>query len=1118
MRKLFLCTVFCCFTMLATSQNKNANSEQNQYFDEKAAIEQCISKGMKTSEIKGYVQFLKNDFSSKTALAKQNHKHTPYENSSDKIQETVIYLNPNKTSSASCPNMGFEQLSFSSWTGSYGMVSTGNAGSGFPTYSQTSPTIVNTAGNNVSLVNTINYHTIMTTAATNPVYPNCTGYDSIACKVVGTNTISQIPVVSPFSLDGASVRMNGANPNYRGCKLKYITTTSATNKKLSYSFALVLYNGGHTAEESPYFKVEVKNESTGALLTSCNSSAVFNVTAPLASDSIFTSPFGFNDIMCRKWRLYTIDLSSLPLGSNVSVNFEVAGCSQGGHWGYAYVDAECGATGSGGGPDYITSNMCSGSTTASLIAPLGYTGYQWLNPSSNPIAGATSNTLSVSNPTVGNIYSVQLTGSNGCVETKTVTVATSSITITNISATGTCLGGNLGSATVNINGGNGAISYTWTSISTGSVISNNPTAVNLSPGNYSVNISSGTCGQSSATVTVPVSAPAYYQQTKTYCGNNTFISTNIGTNYQWYMGTTPIPAPNGTSDTLSISNPINGSNYTVVYTNAGNCRDSIRYIINQVAGGSIYINNIANVCPGNSNGSVVLNLSPINPSPYSYSIKDISNNVVSNATNSSTTYSVINLSAGTYTSTVNDGNCTYNNIFIINAIQTSFTMTGANTSSCSPSDTARINFNFGAVTPSVCALSSSGNCTTPNAIQIGNGTAINSNTSYPAIYSNWYKNARHQLLYRASELQASGVQPGKLSSISFNISSIAGTTVYPNFTIKMKCTTVNDLFGASFDNSGLTQVYSSPSVNINTGWNTYQFPTAYEWDGVSNILIDVCSDLTTNYTNNSSSPYTVTSFGSVLYFNNDVTVACMTTNVANSSPNRPNIIFENCGSTSPSSYTISVSSNGAIVQNSNNTAIKVVPAITPTTAIVYTITITNPQGGCTASQTYTMSSGLSAVATASNASCGSCANGAVQVTTNCGTGPYTYSWSPGGATTQSVSGLLPGCYTVTITDSNSNSAMSVACVSFSTKLEEVSETNGLIIYPNPGNGIFNLLSNDILNKIDIIVFNPLGQSVFSESFKTTKDVTVDISKLSKGIYYLKATTDNGSKLFKLILE
>jgi gliding motility-associated-like protein len=267
---------------------------------------------------------------------------------------------------------------------------------------------------------------------------------------------------------------------------------------------------------------------------------------------------------------------------------------------------------------------------------------------------------------------------------------------------------------------------------------------------------------------------------------------------------------------------------------------------------------------------------------------------------------------------------------------------------------------FGETAPTSCALSSSGSCTTPNSIQVGFGTSVNSTTSYPAIYSNWYRNARHQILYKASELIAAGVQAGKLSSISWNITSISGTTSYPNFTIKMKCTNDQDLTSTAFDNSGLTQVYFAPTANIAVGWNTYNFPTAYEWDGVSNILIDVCTDQTSGFTNNSSSPYTITSFNSVRWFNSDPTVACMTTNAANGfTPNttfRPNIKFGNCGASNPASYTVVVSSgNGTITANYANDSIRIAPTFTTpptgTGIVIYSVSVTNPVGNCVTTQT-----------------------------------------------------------------------------------------------------------------------------------------------------------------------
>jgi hypothetical protein len=54
---------------------------------------------------------------------------------------------------------------------------------------------------------------------------------------------------------------------------------------------------------------------------------------------------------------------------------------------------------------------------------------------------------------------------------------------------------------------------------------------------------------------------------------------------------------------------------------------------------------------------------------------------------------------------------------------------------------------------------------------IGTGNIENGVTDYPAPYGNWYWGARHQILILASELQAAGVNPGLITSLSFDVVS-----------------------------------------------------------------------------------------------------------------------------------------------------------------------------------------------------------------------------------------------------------------------------------------------------------------------------------------------------------
>ncbi|HXC06676.1 MAG TPA: PKD domain-containing protein, partial [Bacteroidia bacterium] len=84
----------------------------------------------------------------------------------------------------------------------------------------------------------------------------------------------------------------------------------------------------------------------------------------------------------------------------------------------------------------------------------------------------------------------------------------------------------------------------------------------------------------------------------------------------------------------------------------------------------------------------------------------------------------------------------------------------------------------------------------------------------------------------------------------------------------------------------------------------------------------------------------------------------------------------------------------------------------------YTCTIKDANG-CSLPYTITITQPVALTATTSStpSSCGN-ANGSVTATPSGGAGSYTFSWSPGGATTSTVPNLLAGTYTCLITDAN----------------------------------------------------------------------------------------------------
>ena len=84
---------------------------------------------------------------------------------------------------------------------------------------------------------------------------------------------------------------------------------------------------------------------------------------------------------------------------------------------------------------------------------------------------------------------------------------------------------------------------------------------------------------------------------------------------------------------------------------------------------------------------------------------------------------------------------------------------------------------------------------------------------------------------------------------------------------------------------------------------------------------------------------------------------------------------------------------------------------------MHTVTVTDA-AGCDAVENGTVGAGdgISTDFIVTDASCADNPSGIVTAQPADGSGTYTYLWAPGGATSQGISGLVPGAYTVTVTD------------------------------------------------------------------------------------------------------
>jgi len=174
--------------------------------------------------------------------------------------------------------------------------------------------------------------------------------------------------------------------------------------------------------------------------------------------------------------------------------------------------------------------------------------------------------------------------------------------------------------------------------------------------------------------------------------------------------------------------------------------------------------------------------------------------------------------------------------------------------------------------------------------EIGNGTATNTTTGQPAPYGTYMKNFRQQYLVLASELNDEGGGPGNIYSVGFNVQALNNCSPMPNYRIRIKPTT-QTVLTTTFEVGDYVQVFQANEFMPVEGWNTHGFSTPYVWDGAANLLIDIVTDLIPGtYTQNASSPYTVTALNSSLRYQSDSAVA-LDSATGTVSVNRANMKF-----------------------------------------------------------------------------------------------------------------------------------------------------------------------------------------------------------------------------------
>jgi gliding motility-associated-like protein len=263
-------------------------------------------------------------------------------------------------------------------------------------------------------------------SATQHVIQTVGGYDA---TVGGTI----LPVVPPGG--GSSSLMLGDGPTTGGlaARASISFTVSAANANFTYRYAVVLQDpvSGHTDPERPYFNVHIRDGSGN--LISCGEYMVL-AKPPIVG---FTETSPGSAIWYRNWTTVFVPLNSY-IGQCVTVQFTSSDCSQGGHFGYAYIDGDCDPL------TLLTSSpsVCGGSSVI-LTAPPGGASYAWTNTAGGTTGIVGSTTGQTATVNAGGTYQCLITSVSGasCTTTLTITIGSApSSPVASFTNTTSCAG------------------------------------------------------------------------------------------------------------------------------------------------------------------------------------------------------------------------------------------------------------------------------------------------------------------------------------------------------------------------------------------------------------------------------------------------------------------------------------------------------------------------------------------------------------------------------------------------------------------------------------------------------------------------------------------------------
>ncbi|HRZ49110.1 MAG TPA: GEVED domain-containing protein [Bacteroidales bacterium] len=181
----------------------------------------------------------------------------------------------------------------------------------------------------------------------------------------------------------------------------------------------------------------------------------------------------------------------------------------------------------------------------------------------------------------------------------------------------------------------------------------------------------------------------------------------------------------------------------------------------------------------------------------------------------------------------------------------------------------------------------------------GTGTGLNGPTTWPTPYGNQFWGNKEQYLITAAELTALGATDAPISAIGFQVAATNACPALTNYTIRMMHTTASAI--TVWVPGTFSTVYSVPAYQPVQGWNQHIFQAPFVWDGIQNIVVEVCFNNTSFTSSGNASVYhTTTIANTVVRYGGNNPVVCSAPAYPYVIADRPNmqLKFEATGCTS----------------------------------------------------------------------------------------------------------------------------------------------------------------------------------------------------------------------------